>query len=260
MDCAELQEDLCAYVDNELEFGDRLRVEEHLSACEYCAEEVASFRTLKSLVARVRLYDEDAPGSICVLSDEELAFPPKPATAHFSWLHRPVRARSVVLAAAAVFFALFVSWREYEARYLGNVMQREAVMAHLHAVAAALPAEPNPMLNASLRPIDDKLYAQPEGLVNIGHIAAFQTAYFVGSLAISQLRFSAGDFDDSHFQKQTAGGREYRVGRLGEYSIASYRRGPVQIVLVSSVSPEALLVLAQKLPPDTPFDFGGTGY
>jgi hypothetical protein len=260
MDCAELQEDLCAYVDNELEFGDRLRVEAHLSACEYCAEEVASFRTLKSLTARMRLYGEDTPDSIRVVPDEEPTLPPKPATAHFSWLHRPVRARSVVLAAAAVFFGLFVSWREYETRYLGNVMQREAVMAHLRGVAATLPAPPNPTMNAALRPIDDKLYARPEGPANVGHLAVYQTVYFVGPHAVSQLRFSAGDFDDSRFEKQTAGGREYRVGRLGEYSIASYRRGPVQIVLVSDVPPEALLVLAQKLPPDTPFDFGGTGY
>ena len=259
MDCAELQEDLCAYVDNELDPDDRALVEAHISACDECAEEVASYRTLKSLVARARLYAEDPPETIRVVTGA-IGLPSTHLPAQFSWLHRPVRARSVVLAAAAVLVALLVGWRQYESRYVGSVLQREAVMAHLHGVAAAMPAEPDPMLNASLQPIDDRLYARREGLASVGHLAAFQTVYFAGSHTVSQLRFSAGDFDDSSLAKQTAGGREYRVGRLGDFSIASYRRGPVQIVLVSDVSPEALLVLAQNLPPDTPFSPGGTGY
>jgi len=259
MDCSELQEELCAYVDNELDPDDRALVEAHVSACEECAEEVASYRTLKSLVARARLYEEDAPETLRVVP-EEAELPSTYAPPQFSWLHRPVRARSVVLAAAAVLVALFAGWREYESRYVSGVLQREAVMAHLHGVAAALPDEPDPVMDASLRPVDDQLYARPEGVASVGHLAAFQTVYFAGSHAVSQLRFAAGDFDDSALARQTAGGRDYRVGRMGDFSIASYRRGPVQIVLVSDVPPEALLVLAQNLPPDTPFSTGGTGY
>jgi hypothetical protein len=259
MDCSELQEELCAYVDNELDPDARALVEAHISACEECAEEVASYRTLKSLVGRARLYEETPPETIRVVPEE--AEPPVVhVPAQLSWLHRPVRARSVVFAAAAVLVALLIGWRQYESRYLSGVLQREAVMAHLHGVAAALPAEPDPMMNASLRPIDDRLYATPQGLASVGHLAAFQTVYFAGSHAVSQLRFTAGDFDDNSLARQTAGGRDYRVGRMGDFSIASYRRGSVQIVLVSDVSPEALLVLAQNLPPDTPFSTGGTGY
>jgi len=259
MDCAELQEALCAYVDNELEPDERACLEAHLSLCEVCSEEVAGYRAVKSLVARRRLYQEEVPDTIHVLPDD-LEWLPTRTPAPLSWLHRPVRARSVVLAAAAVFFGLFMSWRQYETRYMRNVQQREAVLAHLHGVAGVLPPELNPAVNASLRPIDDQLYACPEGAATVGHTAAFHTVYFIGPHAVSQLRFAAGDFDDGGFDRQVVGTREYRVGRCGDYSIASYRRGEVQIVLVSSVPPEALLVLAQNIPPDTPFNTSGTGY
>jgi mycothiol system anti-sigma-R factor len=259
MDCAELQEELSAYVDHELDPDDRARIEAHLASCEWCSEEVASYRTIKALVSRSKLEEEDAPETLQAFPDV-IGVVAAPTAPHVSWLHRPVRARSIVLAAAAVLVGLLLGWREYEARYVYGALQREAVVTHLHGVAAALPAEPSQAMNVSLRPIDDQVYARFEGLVSVGHLAAFQTVYFMGSHPISQLRFPAGDFDDSRFEARPVGGRDYRVGRVGDYAIASYRRGPAQIVLVSDVAPEALLVLAQNIPPDTPFSVGGTGY
>jgi len=259
MDCEGLQEELSAYVDGELEPDDRARVEAHLGACEACAEEVAAFRSLKALVARSRRQEEEAPATLQVLPDV-IGSLPTTARPHLPWLHRPLRARSAVWAAAAVLVGLFFGWRWYETSYLRGSLQRDAVMAHLRGVAAALPAEPEQAMAVSLRPVDDQVYARPEGLARVGHLAAFQTVYFMGPRAISQLRFSPGEFDDRGLGRQALGGREYRVGRHGDFSIASYRRGPVQIVLVSDVPPEALLLLAQNIPPDTPFNAGGTGY
>ena len=259
MDCEGLREELSAYVDHELDPEDRARVEAHLGVCELCAEEVASYRTIKSLVARSRLRDEPPPETLHVVPDV-IGTLPAPDEPHLSWLHRPIRARHVVFAAAAVLVGLFVGWRGYESRYVRNTLQRDVVMAHLHGVAAALPSEPEQAMTVSLRPIDDQVYARPEGLATVGHLMAFQTVYFMGPRAISQLRFNAGDFDDAGLEPQTVGGRSYRVGCQGDYSIASYRRGPVQIVLVSDAPPEALLLLAQNIPPDTPFNLGGTGY
>jgi hypothetical protein len=139
-------------------------------------------------------------------------------------------------------------------------VQRDVVMAHLYGVAAALPAEPEQAVSVSLRPVDDRVYARNQGLARVGHLAAFQTVYFMGPRAISQLRFEEGEFDDSRLEPRRLADREYRVGRQGDFSLATYRRGPVQIVLVSDVPPEALLLLAQNIPPDTPFNVGPTGY
>jgi hypothetical protein len=133
-------------------------------------------------------------------------------------------------------------------------------LAHLRGMSDARPSGPSPVVTTAVRPVGDELYAHADGLMTVGHGTAFETTYFLGSHAVSQLRFLAGEFDDQGFERQNLNGREYRVGRCGEYSIATYRRGPTQIVLVSSAPPEALLVLARNLPPDTPFQVGPTGY
>lgn len=258
MDCVELQEDLSAYVDNELTPEERARVEAHTSTCSQCAEELAAYRAVKSLVARVRLYQEDVPETLRVVPP--VVESPIFSADRLSWLHRPVRARSVMVAAAAVVVALLLGWREYETRFVRSVIQREAVMAHLHGVTEVLPVQPDALVKASLKPVDDRVYARPQGVTSIGHLVAFHTMFYVGPHVISQLRFAGGGFADQSLQKQIVGGREYRVGRVGNYSMASYKRGSVQIVLVSDISPEALLLLAQNLPPDTPFIPSGTGY
>ncbi len=261
MGCSLLPEDLCAYADNELDAEGRARVEAHLSACEACAEEVGAFRAVKSVVSRLKLQDEAPPESLQVAPTLVHG---APGRERVSWLRRPVPGYAVALAVAAVLVALLVSWRHYESAFIRRAQQRDVIWAHLRAVSSICLQDPGTVRRVSTRSAlagrGEQPVALEEGAATIGARAALQTVYLVGDHAISQFRFGPGQFSTRNLAEQPLGNQVYRVGRVGDYSIASCEDGAAQIVLVSSTSPEALLLLAQNIPPDRSFDPPDVGY
>ncbi len=261
MDCVALEEDLCAYVDNELPALHRSRVESHLAQCEDCLAEVAGLRETKAFVSRLKLHDEDPPESLVVLPPDT-GRPDRPR--RLSWLRQPVHGGWIALAAAAVIAGLFLSYQGYEKQFILRRAQSDVIAAHLRGSASLLLGDRNAVRAVSHRPIppmsDGEVYAIPHGVSTCGQEPALHTLYLVGSHPISQLRFSRGGFDDHRFALATINGRACRIGEVDGFSIASYDYGRAQIVLVSAGSPEALLLLAQNIPPDTPFAPRETGY
>lgn len=261
MDCSLLPEDLCAYVDNELDEEARARVQAHLAECDACAEEMGAFRAVRAAVSRLRLHEENPPESL-----QAVARPADSAVGRrrTSWLRRPVPSYAVALAAAAVLVALLGSWRHYEGAFIRRAQQRDAIWAHLRAVSSICLQDPTAVTRVSTRSIpsvsDPRPVALREGAATIGVRAALHTVYLVGDDAISQFRFAPRHFRTSNLSSYTLANRVYRVGRVGDYSIASYQEPGAQIVLVSSTSPEALLLLAQNIRSDTPFDPPDVGY
>lgn len=261
MDCSVPQEDLCAYVDNELDGEALARVQAHLAECNVCAEEMGAFRATKAVVSRLRLQQEAPPQSLqAVLSPSARST----GRARLSWLRRPVPGYAVGLAAAAVLVALFVSWSHYESAFIRRAQQRDAIWAHLRGVSSVCLQDPGAVTNVSTRPVPSVPDGQPvplrEGAATIGARAALHTVYFAGDEAISRFRFAPGQFGTRDLSNYAVGNHTYRVGRVGDYSIVSYEQRGAQIVLVSSTSPEALLLLAQNIPSDTPFDPPDVGY
>ncbi|MGQ9730905.1 MAG: anti-sigma factor family protein [Candidatus Zipacnadales bacterium] len=257
MDCASLEEYLCAYVDNELDLCERLRVENHVLECPRCAEELDSLRLTKALVSRLRLYEEEVPSSIRTMVESRAVWLPK-----LVWwrLCQPISMRSIAVAVGVVLVVLLASWQQYSAHYSRNMQRQAAIMVHLQGLASVLPKPPGPAMNVALRPVDDQVYAHLRGPASFGTLSGYQTIYFMGAYAVSQLRLAAGKFDDTGFARVFVGGREYRVGEYKDHSLATYRRGPYQIVLVSETSPKVLIALAQNIPPDTPFSPSDIGY
>jgi predicted anti-sigma-YlaC factor YlaD len=261
MGCSLLREDLCAYADNELDAEGRARVEAHLNECEACAEEVGAFRVVKSLVSRLRLQEEAPPESLQVAPTSLHGAPRRERR---SWLRRPVPGYAVALAAAAVLVALLVSWRHYESAFIGRAQQRDVIWAHLRTVSSICLHDPGAVrgisTRAALRGRGERPVALEEGAATVGARAALHTVYLVGDHAISQFRFGPGQFNTRNLSEQALGNQVYRVGRVGDYSIASCEEGAAQIVLVSSTSPEALLLLAQNILPERSFDPPDVGY
>ena len=259
MDCSLLQEDLCAYVDNELDDAARARVKAHVDQCRPCADEIGAFRATKAIVARLKLQDETPPESLRIVPEVAAA-----GRQRVSWLRRPVPGYAVALAAAAVLLGLLGSWQYYERGFIQRSQQRDAVWAHLRAVSSISLDQPGPFTSISTRPTgqlaEGRAVALREGAATIGPRAALHTVYLVGDHAISQYKFASGDFKTGGLAEHPIGNHVYRVGRVGDYSIASYEHRGAQMVLVSATSPKALLILAQNIPLDTPFDPPDVGY
>jgi hypothetical protein len=260
MDCPVIAEDLSAYVDREVEGAERARIEAHLDECPECVSEVGALRAAKALVSRLRLHEEEAPATLEVL-------PPAPAETYVevSWLRQPLRRRYLFLAAAAVLLGLVASYRWYEQHFQARVAQRDMVAAHLNGAASVvLPAPGGGAATIADRPIppvgEGEVYAVRHGVDMVANHPAVHTVFRVGRQAVSQLRFAPGEFDDRRLARAVMNGRTYRVGQVGAFSFASYQYDHAQIVLVAAGPPEALLLLAQNTPPDTPFDRPTVGY
>jgi len=261
MDCSLIEEELCAYVDNELEDAERARIEGHLTACEVCVAEVAGFRAAKATISRLKLHEVDPPESLRLL-------PPEPDetadTPRVRWLTQPLRRRWVGLAAAAVFLGLLLSYRAYERQFLTHRAQRDVIAAHLQGTASLLLGDPGAAQTVAHRPIprmgEGEVYPIRSGLTRLAGEPALHTIYLVGPHAISQLRLPAGTFRDDALDRAMINGHACRIAEVNGFSIASYQYGPAQIVLVTAGPPEALLLLARNIPPDTPFTPISTGY
>jgi hypothetical protein len=156
------------------------------------------------------------------------------------------------------------SWRHYETGFIQRTQQREAVWAHLRAVSSAFLQDPAAITSVSTRPVPALHERQPvalrEGAATVGSRAALHSVYLVGHEPISRLRFRPGDFSTANLDRCAVGGCTYRTGGVGDYSIVSYEDRGAQIVLVSATSPEALLILAQNIPPEMSFDPPDVGY
>jgi len=261
MDCSLIEEELCAYVDNELEDEGRARIEGHLTACEACVAEVAGFRAAKASVSRLKLHEVDPPPSLRLLPAEPEAAAETPRV---PWLTQPLRRRWVGLAAAAVFLALLASYRSYEKQFLAHRTQRDVIAAHLQGTASLLLGDRGAGQTVARRPIprmgEGEVYPIRNGLTRLAGEPALHTIYLVGPHAISQLRLPAGAFRDDGLDRAMINGHPCRIGEVNGFSIASYQYGAAQIVLVTAGPPEVLLLLARNIPPDTPFAPLGTGY
>lgn len=234
MNCELLQEDLCAYVDNELEPAGRAEIEAHVATCEECAEEALAMRAVKGVVGRLRLHDEDPPDTLTVFPEGTEEPEPRQTVA---WWRRPIKGRTVALAAAAVLVALLFSYTRYERHFMQESLAREAVVAHLAGVASDLSrSNPGGGMTVSLP------------AARVGSSPALQTVHYMGRHAVSELRLPSGSFDAGHLKRYEALGKEFRAGRIGDFSVAACDCGTHQVVLVSDCSPEALVAFAQNLP------------
>jgi hypothetical protein len=170
----------------------------------------------------------------------------------------------VAVAAAAVLVGLFVSYRSYEASFIQRAQQRDVVWAHLRAVSSVFLQDSGAVRSVSTAGIlpsrEGRAVAIREGAATVGVRAALHTVYLVGQHPVSQLKFGPGDFNTRGLSEYVVGSRTYRAGSMGDYSIATYEQQGVQLVLVSATSPEALLILAQNIPPNTVFDPPDVGY
>jgi anti-sigma factor RsiW len=66
--CDEIVDDLQLYVDSECDVDTAVAVAAHLDVCPACAEEVATYRWLKSALRRQRTIDRDAVGRLCAFA------------------------------------------------------------------------------------------------------------------------------------------------------------------------------------------------
>ncbi len=262
MDCSLIDEELCAYVDNELQGEDRARLESHLMTCEACVAEVAGVRATKALVSRLKCWEVDPPESLQLLPPE--AEGPQETTPRLWWLRQPLGRRSVGLAAAAVLLGLFLSYRGYEKQFLLNRAQRDVIAAHLQGTASLLLGDQGAVKTVAQRPVprlgEGEVYAIRHGVTRLGGEPALHTIYLVGPHAISQLRLPPGSFHDGNLDQAVINGHLCRIGEVNGFSIASYQYDAAQIVLVTAGPPEVLLLLARNIPPDTPFAPIATGY
>lgn len=102
-ECRPVAELLSAYLDGEVDAGERTRVEAHLEVCEACRAELESLRATAGMLHRLPL--EPAPRSFLIPA-------PEPQT---SWVMRLMRPMKLATAAAVFVLALVVG-----ADFVGN--------------------------------------------------------------------------------------------------------------------------------------------
>jgi len=251
MDCELLQDEVCAYADNELDDETRETVAAHVAHCELCEAELADMRAMKAMVGRLRLQDLDPPASLTIFPEVEAA--PEPMTTVAFW-RRPLSGRYIGLAAAAVFVGLMVGWRFTVGQYGDHARTADIALAHSSGVTQALKSGPPPR-TVGLGDTGSVIWRQT--WAQVGNQRVRQTIYNVGEHIVSQFDFEPGQFDDGHLPRMSLGPHSYRVDATREFSVVSRDGGSTQTVLVATCPPEVLVGLAQKIPSD---DIGGVGY
>jgi anti-sigma factor RsiW len=132
MNCAEIQNLLDGYVDDELDLVNDLQMERHLAECPQCSRAYENIGSLRSALGEDDFY-YNAPADLrtrirTALQEEDK--PKRERASFWSWRWTPVFASLLVLAAAAIVLLTFVR----ASRSSDDLVAQEFVSAHIRSM------------------------------------------------------------------------------------------------------------------------------